>query len=208
MEPRRRRLLGRRQGRPPIGASEGTPVPGCSPEGRTDFRRSRLPRLAETGQYHVIGAPIAALGRNLEAIDYRKFDGEGGMWFPLDAQGVLQLGYASDYGTLPIRRNQHPLTGQIVTGRVHPRAPAMYELALRAHRAFPDLFTVGWDIAYGAQGLFIVEFNVPTGIDPTSQDSTGGFIGTRLSAILAPHAGLWLAGTKRPLLGPQPHHSL
>lgn len=116
----------------------------------------------------------------------------GGTWFPMDGKGVLQPGYAADYAARPVRQTRHPLTGKEVSGTTHPGAPAVYELGLQAHRAFPDLFIVGWDIAYTPSGPLIVEFNVPPGIDATAQDSADGFIGTRLSAILAFHARRWI----------------
>lgn len=54
----------------------------------------------------------------------------------------------------------HPVTGQVVEGRVLRPWPAIKALALDAHRAFAHRIIVGWDIAVTEDGPVLLEGNV------------------------------------------------
>ena len=144
----------------------------------------------ETGEPEIVDAFYrTAVAANAAADNYHS----GGCWFPVDRQtGVLLEGFRAGFERRPVRERLHPITGAPVAGRQHPGAAASFELARRAHQAFPDLFVVGWDIGYGPEGAFIVEFNVPPGVDAGTQNTLGGFIGSRFGALFAFHAARWL----------------
>lgn len=117
----------------------------------------------------------------------------GGCWFPIDVEsGVLKEGYRAGYESRPVSESRHPLTGAQVAGKIHPGAIESFELARKAHRAFSDLVVVGWDIGFGEDGPFIVEFNVPPGIDAASQRVNGAFANSRFGKLLSFHAARWL----------------
>lgn len=147
--------------------------------------------LDETGQPEIVDAFFRTPVNATAAVD--NFHA-GGSWFPIDLKtGVLKAGFGAGYERRPVNETHHPVTGAEVAGRLHPGALASFELALRAHRAFPDLFISGWDIGFGADGPVIVEFNVPPGVDAGTQRVCGGFIGSRFGRLFAFHATRWLA---------------
>jgi hypothetical protein len=123
----------------------------------------------------------------------------GGTFYVIDpATGRFKPGYAADFRDRPLTLDNHPVTGVRMAGDKHPGWEEMSGLALRLHRAFPDLFIVGWDIGYSARGALAVEANVPPGLTTTRQDSADGFIRTRRAELLAFHARKWLAAHTDP----------
>jgi hypothetical protein len=146
--------------------------------------------LDEAGQPEIVDAFYrTAVAPDAAADNYHS----GGIWFPIDrVTGILREGFRYGFERRPVRERVHPITGAPIAGRVHPGAAASYALALSAHRAFPDLLVVGWDIGYGPDGPVIVEFNVPPGVDAGTQNTLGGFIGSRFGDLFAFHAARWL----------------
>lgn len=146
--------------------------------------------IDETGQPEIVDAFYrTAVAPDAAADNYHS----GGTWFPVDFRtGILQAGFHYGFERHPVRERFHPITGAPVAGRLHPGAAASFDLARRAHRAFPDLLVVGWDIGYGPDGPVIVEFNVPPGTDAGTQNVYGGFIGSRFGDLFAFHAARWL----------------
>lgn len=55
--------------------------------------------------------------------------------------------------------DDHPETGARITGEYPPDFEESVELARRAHRFFPHLRSIGWDIAPSEKGLIIFEAN-------------------------------------------------
>jgi len=53
----------------------------------------------------------------------------------------------------------HPDTGMAIEGAVVPEWTAVKALTLRAHKAFPELGVIGWDIAITEAGPLLVEAN-------------------------------------------------
>ncbi|MBK8160257.1 MAG: hypothetical protein IPK59_16285 [Rhodospirillaceae bacterium] len=78
-----------------------------------------------------------------------------------------ELGPASDAGTAQpcVWYDKHPLTGAEIKGRILPQWRETIDLVCRAHAAFPDRITVGWDVAITDQGPRIIEGNVQSGCD-------------------------------------------
>lgn len=91
---------------------------------------------------------------------------KGGIVSKVDIEEGL-LGPASDAG---VRRpcewlEFHPLSGGRIAGRRLPLWQDTIDLVLRAHAAFPDRITVGWDVAITTRGPMIIEGNVQSGCD-------------------------------------------
>lgn len=56
--------------------------------------------------------------------------------------------------------SQHPDSGQPLTGIVVPFFRELRELVIGAHSMFPELRSVGWDVAIAVDGPVIVEGNL------------------------------------------------
>lgn len=78
-----------------------------------------------------------------------------------------ELGPASDAGVGQpcVWYDTHPLTGAQIKGHVLPLWNETVALITRAHAAFPDRITIGWDVAISSQGPVIIEGNVQSGCD-------------------------------------------
>jgi hypothetical protein len=78
-----------------------------------------------------------------------------------------ELGPASDagVGNPCVWLERHPLTGAAITGRRLPLWAETVNLVCRAHAAFPDRITIGWDVAITDRGPAIIEGNVQSGCD-------------------------------------------
>jgi glutathione synthase/RimK-type ligase-like ATP-grasp enzyme len=57
------------------------------------------------------------------------------------------------------------LSGAAITGRILPMWQETVELVRKAHAAFPDRITVGWDVSIAEQGPVVLEGNVQSGCD-------------------------------------------
>jgi hypothetical protein len=117
----------------------------------------------------------------------------GGVLFPIDVRtGCLGAGCGESKPlTPPII--VHPETGATVAGKPLPGWAAMSALALRAHRLFPGLLLVGWDVGYTPDGPVLVEANVPPGMTLERQALSGTLVGGRFLGLVAFHARAWLA---------------
>ncbi len=58
---------------------------------------------------------------------------------------------------------KHPETGALVTGENLDVWPALSELSVQAHRAFPGVFAIGWDVVYTEDGAMLLEGNTRWG---------------------------------------------
>jgi hypothetical protein len=155
-----------------------------------------LTMLDENGEPEIIEAFYRTSIDKLAPVD--NFHA-GGTFYVIDpATGRFLPGYGADFAKYPLTREDHPISGVRMAGETHPGWEEMSALALRAHRAFPDLFIIGWDIAYSARGALVVEGNTPPGLTTTRQHSVGGFVHTRRAQLLAHHARKWLAAHTAP----------
>jgi hypothetical protein len=84
----------------------------------------------------------------------------GGLACPIDL-GTGRLGAAvyKDLGLAHLDVEQHPHTGGAISGRQLPYWQEVIELGLRAHQAFPEYPSVGWDIAITSEGPVLLEAN-------------------------------------------------
>jgi hypothetical protein len=91
---------------------------------------------------------------------------KGGIVSKVDMQSG-ELGPASDGGVSKpcVWLDRHPLSGAQIKGRRLPLWDETVDLVCRAHAAFPDRITVGWDVAITNRGPVIIEGNVQSGCD-------------------------------------------
>ena len=91
---------------------------------------------------------------------------KGGIVSKVDMQ-TGELGPASDAGVgRPcVWLERHPLSGGQIKGRRLPLWQETVELVRRAHAAFPDRITIGWDVAITDRGPVIIEGNAQSGCD-------------------------------------------
>ena len=85
---------------------------------------------------------------------------KGGVGIGIDPEGrLLECGFFHDAELRYTRVPRHPDSGVIFAGRPVPFYRESVELALRAHRLFPALATVAWDIAVTPSGPLLLEGN-------------------------------------------------
>lgn len=84
----------------------------------------------------------------------------GGLAAPIDLRtGELAAGRKIDPAESHIDFPSHPDTGGRILGRRLPMWDQVKELAIRAHAAYPEFPSVGWDIAIAESGLLLMEGN-------------------------------------------------
>ena len=111
----------------------------------------------------------------------------GGLASPIDLE-TGQLGPAVYMDPRRPDRDVHPDTGQPIADAVLPFWKEVRELSLRAHRAFPRIATVGWDIAITDDGVRLLEANTGWGFHVV-QMAQGKPLGTTaLPEMLMSHA--------------------
>lgn len=117
----------------------------------------------ETGGFEATHAVFKSSTREGAIVDnFHK----GGIVSKVDMR-TGELGPASDAGVgRPcVWLERHPLTGAQIKGRRLPLWAETVDLVCRAHAAFPDRITVGWDVAITDRGPVIIEGNVQSGCD-------------------------------------------
>ena len=86
-----------------------------------------------------------------------KWRGKTTRFVPIDLENGCLGPVTSDRLTgFAARFNRHPAKGQAIEGRVLHTWPAIRELALKAHRAFPQRIIVSWDIALTDEGPLLL----------------------------------------------------
>ena len=96
--------------------------------------------------------------------------GEGGLAAPVDpATGVLGPAVRKDIAEAAVDVSVHPATGHRIEGARVPHWDEVLALARRAHRAFPGLLVIGWDIAVTTEGVVVVEGNAKPGSNLSQQ---------------------------------------
>ncbi|WP_374653858.1 sugar-transfer associated ATP-grasp domain-containing protein [Dongia sp.] len=117
----------------------------------------------ETGGFEVTHAVFKSSTRPEAIVDnFHK----GGIVSRVDmASGALGPASDSGVGKPCVWYRKHPLTQAQIEGRILPLWHDTVELVRRAHAAFPDRITVGWDVAITDRGPAILEGNVQSGCD-------------------------------------------
>jgi hypothetical protein len=84
----------------------------------------------------------------------------GGLACPIEpTTGALGLAVYKDLSVAHVDVSAHPDTGAAITGRRLPYWDDVVALAIRAHQAFLEFPSVGWDIAITPDGPVLVEGN-------------------------------------------------
>ena len=90
---------------------------------------------------------------------------QGGVASPVDlTTGVLGPAVRKPPELAGESLDSHPTTGARIAGAVLPQYSEVFALALRAHRAFAEFPSVGWDVAITRDGLMLMEGNYDWGI--------------------------------------------
>ncbi|MBK8475419.1 MAG: hypothetical protein IPL39_03690 [Opitutaceae bacterium] len=79
----------------------------------------------------------------------------------------------------------HPNTGYAFAGTLLPQWPALCALAVRAHRAFPQAWTVGWDVTLATDGPVLIEPNLRWGLPLDTVVGETAFVDFCLSRLAA-----------------------
>ena len=83
--------------------------------------------------------------------------------------------------------DEHPVSGEAITGRILPLWEQVPELARRAHAIFPDQVAIGWDIALCEQGPLLVEGNKSPDLDIIQRICRTPLGNTRFGELLCFH---------------------
>ena len=96
--------------------------------------------------------------------------GEGGLAAPVDPEtGILGLAIKKNLADAALDFAVHPATGHLIEGTLVPLWDEVVALARQAHRSFPHLLVVGWDIAVTTEGVVVVEGNSKPGSNLSQQ---------------------------------------
>lgn len=111
----------------------------------------------------------------------------GGIASPIDLE-TGELGSAVYMDPSRADRDTHPDTGQPIVGALLPFWSEVKELALAAHRAFPRIATVGWDVAVTSDGVKLLEANTGWGFHVVQMPQGKPLGATLLPQLLMSHA--------------------
>jgi len=106
----------------------------------------------------------------------------GGIWVQLNLE-TERFDHA--FRGLPElqKLTHHPETGARLEGRQFTDWPKLKALALRAHKCFPEIFTIGWDLALTGNGPEIVEGNSQWGSNPGDFAGKTGYASLYLETL-------------------------
>jgi hypothetical protein len=90
-------------------------------------------------------------------------------------------------------RETHPVTGARISGRRLPFWKEAVELVTRAHRSFPGLAVIGWDVGFTQDGPVLVEGNAAPDLDIIQRCHQRPLGDSRLASALAFHVRRALA---------------
>jgi hypothetical protein len=141
-----------------------------------------------SGKIAILGA-MARFGRVKGLTDHGT---NGGLYAKIDLENG-QCAEALDYeqGRKPRFYAVHPDTGQPFESFVLPFLFEMKELTRAAHRCFPGVHFVGWDVIIGDEGPLILEGNVGINVAFT-QNVMGGFGPLGVLKAWRDECGCWL----------------
>lgn len=109
------------------------------------------------GNYELLMHGVLRIGRSHGVVD--NFH-QGGIGIGIDENGRLKrYGYSQDKYVNYFKVECHPDTQLPFEGREVPFYQESVELVLEAHKLFPSLLTIGWDVAVTPAGPVLVEGN-------------------------------------------------
>ncbi|MEM8867182.1 MAG: sugar-transfer associated ATP-grasp domain-containing protein [Verrucomicrobiota bacterium] len=132
-------------------------VADLSPGGLITYR---LVSVSDNVEDPVVIASHMSLPRHLTTTNH---ESNGGIEAEIDlATFELDAGYS--FIPKHERHETHPTTGVRIKGRVAKEWPLLESLALQLHALFPDVSSIGWDIAYTTEGPIVLEGNTFWGL--------------------------------------------
>src|SRR5690606_16286151 len=97
---------------------------------------------------------------------------QGGLASPVDPRtGELRKAVFKDLDATVVRYSVHPITGTRLEGFRLPLWDQVINLVMRAHAAFLEFPSVGWDVALTPDGPVLVEGNFNWNVVLTQQAS-------------------------------------
>ncbi len=145
--------------------------------------------LDQSGQVHLRWPSLKIPGEGSVSDNFRRGFG-GSAAAPIDpGSGVLEHGVVRAAPAAPVQQlDHHPPTGIIFRDCVIPRWEELKEAVERAARCFPELPTLGWDVAVTPDGPVMLEANWMYGSDGIQAVLGYGIRGelTELFRCLAP----------------------
>lgn len=110
-----------------------------------------------TGEYELWDPGMVRIGRSNAVVDNFA---KGGIGVGITEDGKLKkYGYSHDKDLNYTKQEQHPDTNLVFDGWKIPFYEDAVELIKKAHRLFPLLQTIGWDVAITEDGPVLVEGN-------------------------------------------------
>lgn len=156
----------------------------------SDLSPGALPTLRVVTCINEDGLPEACdLALRLSAGGPRPVDNfnAGNLVLGVDSAGCCMAAWRRS-GQAVVALERHPVSGAPIKGVPVPDLADAIALALRAHRAFADGFTViGWDVGLTPGGPVLVEGNWNPGTDIVQLVSGRGVSDTRLGALYRHH---------------------
>ena len=126
------------------------------------------------GKYALWNPGMLRIGRSHGVVDNFA---QGGIGVGIDEKGHLKrYGYTHDKTLNYSKLERHPDTQLLFSGREIPFYQEAVALALNAHKLFPGLQTVGWDVAVTSEGPFLVEGNQDWDIEMLQVVHHEGFV--------------------------------
>ena len=117
----------------------------------------------KSGEYELWDPGMIRIGRRHAVID--NFT-QGGMGVGLTEDGKLKrYGYSHDRNFEYFKMERHPDSQILFDGYEIPFYKEAVELLLKTHKLFPQLQTIGWDVAITEDGPVLVEGNHDWGIE-------------------------------------------
>ena len=109
------------------------------------------------GKYELLNPGMLRIGRSHGVVDNFA---QGGIGVGIDENGRLKrYGYTHDKNLNYSKLDRHPDTQLLFEGRGIPLYQESVALAMDAHKLFPTLQTIGWDVAVTPDGPVFVESN-------------------------------------------------
>jgi len=126
------------------------------------------------GKYELWNPGMLRIGRSHGVVDNFA---QGGIGVGIDEKGRLKrYGYTHDKQLNYFKLERHPDTKELFEGKVLPYYQEAVSLVLDAHKLFPKLQTIGWDVAVTPEGPVLVEGNQSWDIEMLQVVHHEGFV--------------------------------
>jgi len=89
---------------------------------------------------------------------------QGGLACRVDADGVLGPAVSKKLPAAMRRIEHHPISGVRIVGMRLPFWSEAKQMVLAAHKLYPEVPSVGWDVAIATEGVILIEANSGWGV--------------------------------------------